>query len=188
MAAAQCWDAGFPGEVAAVLGEAVELQLAVVEHKVPLPGGGYPSQCDVFALVHADGHDMAVAVEAKVNEPFGPTIGEWLGDAPPNKQKRLEGLCGLLGLSPDLDRDLHYQLLHRTAAAVIEARRFRRSTAAMVVHSFSQEARWYDAFSSFANLFDLHPVCDSGVSTVLPDGLVLRLGWATGEEEFLKEI
>ena len=69
MAAAQSWEAGFPPEVASALGTEVELQLAIVEHKVPMPGQGYPSQCDVFALTRADGTDQAVAIEAKVNEP-----------------------------------------------------------------------------------------------------------------------
>jgi hypothetical protein len=188
MATAQCWDAGFPPEVAQVLGAGAELQLAIVEHQVPLPGGGYPSQCDVFALVHAQGRDLAVAIEAKVNEPFGPVLSEWLGDAPANKKKRLDGLCNLLGLPDNIDPNVHYQLLHRTAAAVIEARRFRRGVAAMVVHSFSPQNRWFEEFSRFCALFGLNPRIGEGAEVTLPDGMTLRLGWAKGDEKFLKEL
>ena len=40
------------------------------EHQVALPGGGRPSQCDVFALVRNDAGTLAVAIKAKVREPF----------------------------------------------------------------------------------------------------------------------
>ncbi len=188
MAAAQSWEAGFPPEVARLLGDDAELQLAVVEHKVPMPGRGYPSQCDVFALVHAGGADMAVAVEAKVAESFGPTVEEWLGNAPStNKLERLTVLLGWLGLSAP-PPGLRYQLLHRTAAAIAEARRFRRPVAAMVVQSFSPErANWPD-FEAFGHALGLSLEPGQPGRTGLPCGLSLLLGWAEGDRRYLTDL
>jgi len=188
MAAAQCWEAGFPPEVAALCGDQTELQLALVEHKVPMPGKGFPSQCDVFALVHADGRDMAVAVEAKVAEPFGPTIGEWLGETPSlNKLERIDTIAGWLGLDAP-DPTLRYQLFHRCAAAIVEARRFRRPVAGMIVHSFSQNFHWLPDFQAFAAALGLDLGADEAGDVALPDGLVLRLGWAKGDGIFLADL
>ena len=80
MAAALSWEAakGLPPEIAALLGPDVELLFAIPEHKVALPGGRQESQCDVFALARAGDETIALAVEAKVNEPFAPTVREWM--------------------------------------------------------------------------------------------------------------
>ena len=188
MAAAQSWEAGFPTEVARLLGDDAELQLAIVEHQVPMPGRGYPSQCDVFALVHSDGRDMAVAVEAKVEEPFGPTLAEWLGPSPSlNKTERLSAIGNWLGLS-DPDLALRYQLFHRTAAAVVEARRFRRPVAAMIVQSFSPKAMWLADFRAFARALGLEADLGKAAETILPCGLTLRLGWAQGDARWLEDL
>lgn len=187
MATAQSWEAGFPPEVAAALGADAELQLAIVEHKVPLPGGGFPSQCDVFALVHADGRDMAVAVEAKVEEPFGQTVSDWHAKPTAGKALRLAGICDWLGLTPGDVGDLRYQLLHRTAAAIAEARRFRRPVAAMVVQSFSLKATWHNDFVAFCDMFSAAERFEAGIETRLPDGMPLRLAWAKGDQKYLTE-
>ncbi len=77
LSAAISWETahGLPPEIALLLGPDAELLLAIPEHKVAMPGKGRDSQCDVFALVKAGGQTIAVAVavEAKVAEPFGPT-------------------------------------------------------------------------------------------------------------------
>lgn len=189
MATARSWEAGFPPEIAGILGPQAELQLCIAEHKVPLPGGGFPSQCDVFALAHAGGRDMAVAVEAKVDEPFGPTLGEWMAKPSPGKQARLGAILDWLGLSAGADLGaLRYQLFHRSGAAIAEARRFRRPVAAMVVQSFSPHAAWFDDFAAFCALFGHSPSADTGVDVPLPDGLVLRLGWARGDPRYLEAV
>lgn len=187
MACAQSWEAGFPSEVARLLGADAELQVAIVEHRVPLPGGGAPSQCDVFALVRADGRDLAVAVEAKVEEPFGPTLAEWQASPSKGKTARLEAICGWLGIGIP-GGVIRYQLLHRTAAAVAEARRWHRPVAAMIVQSFSRDGAWFDDYAAFLDLFGSRAGWDEAADSVLPDGTILRLGWATGDPRFLSEI
>jgi hypothetical protein len=110
--------------------------LALPEHKVPLPGGATQSHHDVFALVrHAD-QTCAAMIEGKVDEPFDKTVSEWLADPSEGKQIRLQYICDLLGLIDEPPLHLRYQLLHRTASALIEARRFKTDEAAMIVHSF----------------------------------------------------
>ena len=85
------------------------------EREVALGTKGRPSQTDLLALVRlADGYGV-IAVEGKAREPFGPRLSEW--NDSPGKHARLESLCDELGLDPDGDGDLYYQLLHRTVSA-----------------------------------------------------------------------
>ena len=151
-ATAQAWQAagGLPTEIATILGPGAELLLAIPEHRVPMPGRGRESQCDVFALAKAGGRTIAIAVEGKVAEPFGPTIGEWLATPTEARTSRIAAICELLGIGTPPAPSLRYQLFHRTAAAVIEARRFGTDAAAMIVHSFSPEHLWFDDFAAFA--------------------------------------
>ena len=178
--AALSWERakGLPPEIDAILGGA-ELLLAIPEHKVSLSDCGRESQCDVFALVRLPTGTCAMAVEAKVNETFGPTVAEWLVDASPKKLARLEFVSGLLGLRPD--PGLRYQLFHRTAAAILEARRFGMAEAAMVVQSFSPVHRWFADFRAFAAALKHEVTPGVAVRHRLPDGMPLTLGWAACE-------
>ena len=118
-----------------------------------------------------------MAGEAKVNETFGPTIAEWLVKASPGKQKRLAFLRDCLGIEPH--SALRYQLLHRTVAAVQEARRFGMAEAAMVVQSFSPDNRWFEDFEAFAMQFGHEVRPGVAVRHILPEGMPLTLGWAS---------
>ena len=189
-AAASAWEEaqGLPREVASILGEDAELLLAIPEHKVPLPGGQRESQCDVFALVRFGEETAAVSVEAKVNEPFGPTVGDWLRDASSGKLERLTAICDLLGLGYPPPATLRYQLFHRTAAAIIEAHRFNTTSAAMIVHSFSQEHRWLGDFADFCAVLGLEVARGQPSVTKLPDGRDLILGWATGDKRHIEDL
>ncbi len=189
---AHCWESanGLPKEIASMLrphGE-VDLLLAIPEHKVPLAGASRgESQSDVFALARAGERTFVITVEGKVREPFGPTIGDWLRDASDGKHKRLEYICGLLGLTLPLPNGIHYQLLHRTASAVIEALHFKTDAAAMIVHSFSPEKIWFDeAFKPFASLFDVAAIAANDLIAVRPKATPpLYIGWACGDCSFL---
>src|SRR3954468_14676426 len=130
MALADAWENAqrWPPEVAAALDDSelcgLEPLLALPEHQVPLPGGVAASQNDLFVLARrAAGGVVALAVEGKVEEPFGDhTVTEWRSTATPGREKRLRYLLGVLGLADDeRTGTLRYQLLHRTASAIIEA-------------------------------------------------------------------
>lgn len=179
---------GLPPEVDALLTPvfgSVELLLAIPEHKTALPGGNRESQSDVFALVrHSEGL-VTCTIEGKVDEPFGPTVAQQMINASPGKVERLGYLCHVLGIQ-SCPPDVHYQLLHRTASAVIEAGRFATNDAAMIVHSFSPERRWFDAYRRFCGVLGCS--AEVGVPAVVttPDGKRLVVGWACGNEEFRK--
>lgn len=187
MAAALSWEAAdaLPPEIDALLGGSVELMLAIPEHKVALPGGGRASQCDVFALARADDATIAMAVEAKVNEPFGPTIADWMLGASKGKIERLGFICALLGVASPPPETLRYQLFHRTAAAVLEAERFKTDRAAMIVQSFSQDHRWFEDFAAFTALLGLEAARGAPIQHILPSGMPLTLGWAVGSAAFV---
>ena len=122
MTLAHAWESadGLPPEISRLFEGRVELLLGLPEHKVDLPGGARPSQTDLFALLRHNDRVIATAVEGKADETFGPTVGQWLEDASDGKRKRLEYLCGVLGLINEGLSELRYQLLHRAASAAIE--------------------------------------------------------------------
>lgn len=183
---AYCWQTarGLPPEITTVLGADAELLLGIPEHKTRLPGGNRASQSDLFALLRLGERTCAATIEGKVNEPFGPTVGEWLKDASAGKKLRLDYICRLLGLD-EVPATIRYQLLHRTAAAVIESERFKTDEAAMLVHSFSPDKAWFADFAAFAAMFNLAAQPETLMSLHLPSGKKLYLAWVTGAPEFL---
>jgi hypothetical protein len=188
-ALAQCWmeAEGFPQSVRNAFSSSgikifddIELLLAIPEHKVPLPGGAQPSQNDLFVLAKGGGGLIVIMVEGKVAEPFGPTVGEWLEGASKGKRKRLTYLETELGLGSPVPEGIRYQLLHRTASAVIEAKRFGARHAMMLVHSFSETDEWFEDYVTFAALYGAK-VASGNVNFVKAiDGSVLYLGWVKG--------
>ncbi len=178
---------GFPAEVRSVLASvfpSAELLLALPEHKVPLPGGSRSSQNDIWVLARSDQQLISMAVEGKVSEPFGPTVQEWQTESSPGKIQRLAYLLSLLGLSsiPDTTR---YQLLHRTASAIIEAQRFNAAHAVMLVHSFSPSGEWFQDYAAFVALMGGNAAEDSMTSVGLRSGVLLHLAWVRGNAHYL---
>ena len=114
-----------------------------------------------------------------MNERFGPTIGYWLATPSAGRRARLAAICEMLGLVYPPAPNLRYQLFHRTAAAVVEARGFGTAAAAMIVHSFSPDHRWFDDFADFCEVFAGAPGSDAPACVRLPAGLPLTLGWAS---------
>lgn len=185
-AAAERWEAsgGWPPEIARQFELAgwgpTELLIAVPEWKTPLPGGERASQTDVLTLVRTNIGVVACGVEAKVAESFDKTIGEWSVSPSIGKQERLAYLCGLLGVANPPPSELRYQLFHRTAAALIEAKRFGCVGAATIVHSFSAEKMWLDDFQAFASALGAAVGPDAPAVVRPCDGMPLLLGWACG--------
>ena len=161
----------------------VEPLVIIPEHKTPLPGGRRESQSDVFMLARHAAGTIACTIEGKVDEPFGPTVGKQMTEASVGQEQRMDYLCEQLGLRACPDH-IHYQLLHRTVSALIEANRFDAADAAMIVHSFSPERRWFDEFAAFVTLLgggetrSGEPINISGLERRL------ILGWACGDQRF----
>jgi hypothetical protein len=193
-ALSHCWEAadGFPPEIARLFSKSgipelqgIEPLIIMPEHQVPLPGGARPSQNDLFVLAKAQGHLVSMTVEGKVSEPFGQSIEEWLKHASSGKLERLPFLKDRLGLTQDLPSHIRYQLLHRTASAVIEAVRFTAKIAVMIVHSFSQEDTWFEDYKRFVMLYGPRPVPNQLVFLTETQGVRLYSGWVRGEARWL---
>jgi hypothetical protein len=192
MAMALCWegnkDRGGPPEVRRLL-PGVSLFLAIPEYRVDLPpAGGRPSQTDLFALGTSSQGLVAVSVEGKVDESFGPTLEERGSDSSPGVLERIRFLLNLLALPSDIPGSIRYQLLHRSAAAILAAGRFRASRAVMIVHSFSQEtpeAKGFADYAAFVRLFgkDAKPGELRRIGTF--EGMPLDLAWCKGDSRYL---
>jgi len=196
-ALAYCWQEanGFPECVRGVfkksgirLFQNIELLLAFPEHKVPLPGGRRASQNDIFILAKRNNQLISITVEGKVSEPFDKTIAEWKSVKGKGKEIRLKFLCDKLQLDEGQIDHIRYQLLHRTASAIIEAENFNAQNALMLVHSFSQFDEGFSDYSKFLALF--------GLKEIQPDSLVgprninrinLYFGWVRGDKKYLSK-
>lgn len=185
---ANAWEAadGLPPEVheaIVAIHPDPRLLLAIPEHKTPLPGGRRESQSDVFALIGSANGLIAATIESKVEEPFGPRISDWNPDGSAGKRERFDYLCALLGIV-SCPPNVHYQLLHRTASALIEAKRYGAPHAAMIVHSFSPERRWIGAYAEFVRALGGSPDPSRPQQLAMADGRSLFLAWVSGDQAF----
>ncbi len=195
MSLAQCWEDaadGLPPEIRSLLKtarhgalESPELLLAIPEYQVELPGGERATQTDVFALVRGEVGLAACAVEGKVDEEFGPTVDV---KRKSGAEDRLRYLHELLQISPSQSPSLRYQLLHRTAAAILLAERFFAPVAVLIVHSFSPTHRWYADFEAFGAALGV--TVDRGRLAAVGrrSGVELYLGWVTGDQRFRADL
>ena len=173
---------GMPPLVADLLDQCTGTQgatllLAAPEHKVSLDGRGKPSQTDLWALLRNENGLVSLAVEGKAGEPFDKTVAQWRGETA-NRSTRLHGLCSILKLDENNIDDLHYQLLHRTASAVLEARRFGAPQAVLLVQSFDGAAVGIDAFSKFADRMGAAGIKSGQLAAAKTlDAVQLWLGW-----------
>lgn len=173
---------GLPSKIEVALKtrfESPELIDAFLERQTDLQSEGRPSQTDLLAVVGSGKDDLViVAVEGKAGEPFGDRVEKWL-DANGKKEARLEGLCEILGgLSRESVLPLRYQLLHRSAAAIIEARRYRTKVAVLLVHSFSEDEKGFADFASFSKTFGLaEPIANSLAGPALVGGISFYAAW-----------
>lgn len=185
----------FPQEIREVFEESgasafqnLEMLLAFPEFKVPIPGGKRASQNDIFVLARASDGLVTIAVEGKVDEMFGPTLGEWLKDDSDGKQERLSFLSDTLDINLTEHPAIRYQLVHRTASAVILARNFHARNTLMLVHSFSQKDMWFEDYCEFVGLFggntEINRTTKARKSI---QGVNLYFGWVKGAAKYLEK-
>lgn len=191
---AHCWEAspGFPPEVAVAFEQTADPLLtnltpllAVPEFKVPLPGGRRASQNDIFVLARSSGGAVCIMVEGKVNEPFGPDLGEWRRDASSGKAERLRFLLSTVGLTAPPSDDIRYQLLHRAASAVITADQYRAVAAVILVHSFSEQRTGWSDYQAFLRLFNVTAVPGNVQGLKSGSTIPLFAAWVSGDCAFL---
>ena len=182
----QWWTANdFPPTIRALLDQApewrgAELVDAFAERCTDLGDGrASHSQSDLLAVVGlADGLGV-ISIEAKVDEGFDRTVDVWRAQPSPGKSVRLDKLCTLFNLNPNNVGALRYQLLHRTASAVIEARRYRAKHCAMIVQSWSTDRDGFADYATFFAALGLHDLEPGRISRLLSiAGVELRTGWS----------
>jgi len=190
---AECWEesSGFPNEIQELflssenqIFRELELMLAIPEYKVNLPDGKRPSQNDLFVLARTTTDQLVtIMVEGKVAEPFGDPLEVWLKDASEGKRIRLKMLCEILGLTNPPPLNIRYQLFHRTASAILEAKRFNAKYAVMLVHSFSPENKWFSDYQDFLGLFGVESKVNQLVELPELNGKNIFTGWVVGQHK-----
>ena len=178
----------FPPKVAQALATGsfapIEMLFGLPEHKVKIAGQGAASATDLFVVARqmAGGGLVTIAVEGKVGESFDRPVADWLAAATnENRRKRLDWLAGLLGLEADGLSKTPYQLLHRAAAPIIEARRLNAGDAVLVVHSFSEEKAHLAEYREFVRLLGAAGEPDLVESVGARDGVQLHVCWVADE-------
>lgn len=198
-------ESGMPPEIVqlvATLGPGrspLKLLAGIVEHKVELRHGVTASQNDMWAIVRAGNDLLSLAIEGKAGEDFDKLVADWLTDirqsqdsgvdAKRNSKKpqRLAYLLEILGIPGADVSHLRYQLLHRTASALIEAERIGAKCAAMIVQSFKNPERNADGMVHFDDFQQFVKALGASVEgeclVRVPDrkGTELYLGWVTCE-------
>lgn len=154
-----------------------ELVASFPEHRVRLPGGSTASQSDVWAILSTPRGLVSVAVEGKAGETFGGTVGEWRTAPSEGKMKRLAFLCEHLGLADGVSDSIRYQLLHRTVSAILEADRIGAIAAAVIVLSFTEDAKSKDDFCAFGTCLRTDVVAGRLCRATAPSRRPLFLGW-----------
>lgn len=87
--------------------------------------------------------------------------------------------CSLFNLDPANVSGLRYQLFHRTASAIIEARRYRAKRAAMIVQSWSPVSDGIEDYVAFFDAIGLPgQVVGQMSDALILDGVSLRTAWS----------
>ena len=182
----QWWSANdIPPSILAILDQAPEWQdselIDAYAERCTSLDDGRPShsQSDLLAIVGTDISLGVLSIEAKVDEGFDKTVGEWLKVESAGKLARLSKLCSLFKLDPAGVSGLRYQLFHRTASAIIEARRYRTARAAMIVQSWSPDSKGFADYCAFFEAVGITGLSIGKLSPALVlDGVSFRTAWS----------
>lgn len=195
MTTAASWEAAagaLPPEIAALLDSSgldalqnLQLLAAFPEWETELEGGVTTSKTDVLAICRNDKGLCVVAVEAKVDEEFGPLVEEKRKEASSGQSARLKYLQNLLNIA-ELSGTIRYQLLHRTASALLTARLFHAQTAVMLVQAFGDKESQKKDFTVFSEMLNAREVSAGLYSVPVTDTPTLFLAWCKGEPPFLE--
>lgn len=161
----------------------LSLLAAIPEWEVKLPGGETTSNTDILALCRNEIGLCVLAVEAKVLEDFGPLVGEKRHQASDRQRERLDFLHRLLRVDHFDDR-IRYQLLHRTASALLTATNFHAATSVMLIHAFSTPVERQHDFTAFCEAMRSEQVTDRVYVVRGFDRPTLYLAWCDGNPKF----
>jgi hypothetical protein len=161
---------------------AAELVAGFFEHPTALDTQLAPSQTDIMVICGLQTGLGVLAVEGKAAETFGEFVSQWKKSQ--GREERYAWVCSLLGLDPPQCTGLRWQLFHRTASAILEAKRFRAGHAIMLVHHFSGYHGSVADFQSFAEALGLVGAAPGALSAPkIIGGVSLRFGWVCDDCE-----
>jgi hypothetical protein len=193
MTAAAAWEAAsdkLPPEISTLLNSAKQpdltnqrLLVAFPEWQVDVPGGVTTSSTDVLAICRNEIGLCVIGVEAKVLEDFGPLLSEKRAAASSGQSERIKYLETLLGVERFED-SIRYQLLHRTASALLTAEQFHAGVAVMLVHAFGSPVPRREDFNAFQRALRGEEVASLVYRVPREKGPVLYLAWCDGDAHF----
>ena len=172
----------FPAEVATLLATndmtagAVPL-LAVPGHEVPLAGGARASRLDLWVLARTPRGLISIAIEQSGDDPSLPALARDV-ETPASRERR-DALRSLLEIDRDVDPTIPHRLIHRTASALLEARRFFALGAAVIVCSAGAAHGSFGDFQRFVAMMGGRLRRPGHLLSVTPrEGIELAFGWA----------
>ncbi len=154
-----------------------ELIAAIPEHRVTLDDERRPSQNDLWLVLWTPRGFASVTVEAKAGEEFDKPIDQWLNQDSRGKDARLRFLTKALGLVDPPPGHIRYQLVHRTASAILEAERCHFALALMLVQSFEESRTSWTDYEAFASCLGLSVSRGSTAGPRRVGGIDLYLAW-----------
>lgn len=157
------------------------------EYKVEIPGGIRASQNDLYVLAKSTEKPVCIMVEGKVSENFGPLVNEWVCKANNGwENQRLQYLLSLLNIQNKRIENIRYQLLHRTASALIEAEKVGTDKCMVIIHSFSQEKAHFEDYKRFIEMFGITPEVNKICSPIKINDKQIFFLWAVGNVKYTK--
>ncbi|AFM14185.1 DUF6946 family protein [Turneriella parva] len=151
--------------------EGMEIKQLYAEFPVWLDTHSTPSKNDLMIFAEGPGNrKVVVAVEAKCDESFAQPVDTWIrtADKPvPRRQRklfkgaygpverkirRLKFLNAILSTDIGAESTVRYQLLHRTASAVLTARQTYAEAAVVLIQAFTESEGNFRDFQDFCKL------------------------------------
>lgn len=160
----------------------LEVCEAYIEFPVHLNDNRHASRTDAMIFAHSsEGEKIVICIEAKALEEFGPRVFRWINTpdsggprrqkklfnnphAPiPGKLRRLQFLNEVLSLEIKPEATVRYQLLHRTASAILIARQTFAKVALVLIHAFAESDHNSADFQEFCRLLSFNDVAKNKV-------------------------
>lgn len=133
-----------------------------------------PSKCDLMIFCRSPlASKIVIAVEAKCMETFSERVTNWIRapDSSTNRRQRklfqspnplvdrkvdrLDALNKVLSLQISTDSEIRYQLLHRTASAILTARQTFADIAIVLIQAFTQSDANFSDFVDFCRVLGI---------------------------------
>jgi hypothetical protein len=153
------------------------LLLAIPEHQVELARGARASHLNLWLLARTRRGLLSAVIEAVGDEGFETKIPDRQREHP--HHELWPALSRFLEIEQPGATPVRSRLLHCTATALLEARRFFARGAVVIAHSFSQGREGFRDFHDFVRVMGGTILAPGELVAVAPrEGIELFFGWA----------